>query len=289
MSEATSIRWPRLRLLRPKQWVKNGFLLAPLVFATKFRDPDAWILSLSALGLFCLGSSVVYILNDLLDAASDREHPVKRVTRPIAAGAISPAQAWCMLVILEAIALSAAWCMTDVVLVLIAYQMVNVFYSAKLKHVAIVDLFCVAGGFVLRVYAGAVAIHVPLSAWMLNTTWCLALYMATIKRRQELRSQGDQARAVLKQYSVELLDHLSLIAAVCAIAFYGLFTLTVRPELGMTVPLVLAGFYRYQYMVTRHEGGESPTDLIWQDLPLILIVLSWIGLSVFALMQQTPA
>lgn len=286
MSEGPQMTWPRLRLLRPKQWVKNGFLLAPLVFAAKFRDPDAWILALSAIGLFCLGSSATYILNDLLDATSDREHPVKRLTRPIAAGAVSPAQAWILLIVLEALALSAAWCMTRVVLVLLAYQLVNVLYSAKLKHVAIVDLFCVAGGFVLRVYAGAVAINVPLSAWMLNTTWCLALYLATVKRRQELRSQGDQARAVLKQYSVELLDHLSLIAAICAIAFYGLFTLTVRTELALTVPLVLAGFYRYQYIVTRHEGGESPTDLIWQDAPLILIVLVWIGLSVLALVEH---
>ena len=239
---------------------------------------------LTAVGLFCLGTSVVYIVNDLVDAPRDREHPDKRHTRPIAAGSVSPSQAWVILIALELAILSSLFYAREVLAVLLCYQLLNVLYSIKLKHLAIVDLFCVAGGFVLRVYAGAVAIGVPLSAWMLNTTWCLALYLATIKRRQELRSLGDQSRQVLKQYSVELLDHLSLIAAICAIAFYGLFTLTVRQSLGLTVPLVIAGFFRYHYIVTRKGGGESPTDVLIHDIPLIVIVLVWVALSVHALM-----
>jgi 4-hydroxybenzoate polyprenyltransferase len=279
---ATPMRWPLVKLLRPKQWIKNGFVLAPLVFAGVFRQPEMIGRALIAMALFCLASSAIYILNDLCDLEKDRAHPKKRLSRPLAAGAVAPAQAKAVMAVL-AVTLAAGFFFSPMTMAVIAaYLAINVAYSFKLKHQPVVDLFCVASGFVLRIVAGAVALPVPLTSWMLITTLCLALYLATIKRRQELVASGDTGRAVLGSYTVSLLDRYAEMSAVGAIVFYSLFTMTVRPALAYTVPCVLFGLFRYWFLVERGDG-ESPTDVVWTDWPLGLTVAVWGGLCVYAL------
>jgi decaprenyl-phosphate phosphoribosyltransferase len=264
-----------LRLLRPKHWIKNLFVLAPLIFSGLFTQQSARLLALFAMLLFCVAASIVYILNDLADRHRDALHPTKRLTRPLASGAVSVAAARVLLVALSALLLAGSYVSPPLVAVLIVYIVFNVLYSTWLKHMPVIDIFCVAAGFVLRVFAGAVVISVPLSSWMLVTTLAIALYLAAIKRRDELEVQGDAARAVLGQYTVALLDRFALMASVCAMVFYCMFVVTTRPVLAFTIPFVLFGIFRYWFLVDRQGRGESPTDALWSDRPLAITVVLW--------------
>ena len=274
-----------LRLLRPKHWIKNLFVLAPLVFSGLFTRRQDMLEALFGMLLFCVAASLVYVINDLNDLDADRLHPVKRLKRPLASGAVSVASARILLIVLSGLLLAGSFVSIPLVAVLVVYIVLNVFYSAWLKRIPVVDIFCVAAGFVLRVYAGAVVIDVPLSSWMLVTTLSIALYLAAIKRRDELEAQGDGARAVLGQYSVALLDRFALMSSVCAMVFYSLFVVTTRPVLAFTIPLVLFGIFRYWFLVDRDSRGESPTDALWNDRTLFITVLLW-GLLCAYLLRQ---
>jgi len=274
-----------LRLLRPKHWIKNLFVLAPLIFSGLFTHADARFDALFGTLLFCVAASMVYIINDLSDLKVDSLHPVKRLERPLASGAVSVTAARLVLVGLGALVLAGSYVSIPLVAVLIVYIVLNLLYSAWFKRVPVVDIFCVAAGFVLRVYAGAVVIDVPLSSWMLVTTLAIALYLAAIKRRDELEVQGDAARAVLGQYTVPLLDRFALMASVCAMVFYCMFVVTTRPVLAFTIPFVLFGIFRYWFLVDRKGRGESPTDALWSDLPLAITVVLWGILCAYLLRQ----
>src|SRR5207253_8327001 len=167
--------------------------------------------------------------------------------------------------------------------VIAIYVMLNVAYTIKLKRVPVVDLFALAAGFVLRVEAGAVAIGLVVSPWMLITTLCLALYLAAVKRRDELVGPGVTSREVLRLYTPSLLDKLAERSALGAMVFYGLFVITVRPALVATIPLVLFGMFRYSFIVERTGTGESPTDALWRDRPLALTVVVWTSVCAFTL------
>ncbi len=263
-----------LRLLRPRQWIKNAFVVAPLLFSGSFTSRAAILQALIATLVFCVASSATYVFNDLVDVEADRRHPVKRHIRPLATGTVTPGQARTLLGALALLLLAGLAIQTSTAAVVAGYLALNLSYTLRLKRVPVVDLFCVAGGFVLRVLAGAVAIGVVLSSWMLITTLCLALYLAAIKRRDELGAQGDVARTVLGSYTVALLDRYAEMSAVGAIIFYSLFVIEVRPGLAMTIPLVLFGLFRYWYIV-EDRSGESPTDAVWRDWPLGLTVAAW--------------
>lgn len=280
-----AMRAPLLRLLRPEQWVKNGFVLAPLVFAGAFRDGDAVGRAAFATVLFCAAASLAYVMNDLRDVADDRRHPVKRLTRPVAGGALSTGRARAAAGALAALVLAGGSLMPAAGAVVALYLAINVAYSLGLKRVPVVDLFCVASGFVLRVWAGAEAVRVPLSTWMLVTTLCLALYLAALKRRQEIRATtgGGGGRHVLGAYSAELLERYAQTAACGAIVFYALWVVDVRPELALTIPAVLFGFFRYAYLVEARGEGESPTDTLWRDPPLLLTIALWSAMCVWAM------
>jgi 4-hydroxybenzoate polyprenyltransferase len=280
-----NIRLPELlRLARPKQWVKNGFVLAPLIFAREFRDIGAVTDAFAAFGLFCAASSATYILNDLRDVERDRSHPVKSWSRPLAAGTVKPATAIALLVMLYAVLVAGAFWSPRTMAVIAAYLVLNYAYSFWLKHQPVLDIFSVASGFVLRIYAGAVAIAVPVSNWMAITTLCLALYLASIKRRQELATAGSGSREVLQRYSVALVDRYAEISAVGALIFYSLFVMSSGNErMSFTIPLVIFGLFRYWYVVEALAGGESPTDVAVTDKPLIATVVLWIGVCLFAL------
>ena len=173
-------------LLRPREWSKNVFVLAPLVFAGAFRHTVALEHAAFAFALFCIAASAVYIVNDLHDIAEDRAHPVKRWKRPLAAGELSPRAALVLLAGLYAVLAVGCWWMPKAGAIVIGYVLLNIAHTWLLKLQPVIDIFSIAIGFMLRVYAGAEAIAVPVSSWMFVTTLCLALYLASIKRRQEL-------------------------------------------------------------------------------------------------------
>ena len=264
-----------LALMRPRQWVKNVFVFAPLIFAGEFLKLESIEKVLLAALIFCVASSATYILNDLSDIERDRRHPKKSQTRPLASGLVSVPQALLLLLTLYAVLLAAWFVMPAVLYVVLGYLLLNLAYTFVLKHQPVIDIFTIALGFVLRVYAGAMALSVPVSSWMFVTTLCLALYLAAVKRGQELASNGSESREVLQHYTPALLDRYAEMAATGALLFYSLFVMTARPALVMTIPLVLYGLYRYWFIVESKDAGESPTDALLGDWQLLLTVVAW--------------
>lgn len=278
---------PLIALARPRHWIKNTFVLAPLLFTGLWHSATAVGAAIAAFAAFCLVASAVYVFNDLVDIERDRAHPAKRLSRPLASGAATPRSARLLLAALLAAAIPLCLVTPDVIAALTLYLAINVAYSLRLKHVAVADLFAVASGFVLRVQAGALALDVPASDWMLITTGCLALYLAALKRKAELASNGADARAVLALYSSRLIERYAELAGTAALLFYGLFVLEARPSLAPTIPLVLFGLFRYWYLVDRHAGGESPTEALLTDTVLLLTVAAWGGACAWYL-QHAP-
>lgn len=279
--------WAQLRglikLMRPKQWVKNGFVLAPLVFSSEFLDLDAIRHALLAMLLFCAASSATYVINDIHDIERDRCHPKKSQSRPLATGIVPVSAALILLAGLYTVLLGAWFVVPKVLGVIAAYLLLNLAYTFVLKHQPVVDIFTIAIGFVLRVYAGAVALSVPVSSWMFITTLCLALYLAALKRRQELSQSGSEGRKVLEKYSVALVDRYAEMSATGALLFYSMFVMSAKPALVITVPLVLFGLFRYWFVVEALDGGESPTDALLADWQLLFTVVLWVLTCVWAL------
>ena len=272
-----------LRLSRPRHWAKNLFVFAPLLFTGMFLDLAAAGQVTLAFLLFCIASSAAYIVNDLRDIERDRRHPKKLLTRPLAAGTVSARAALSLMIVLLVLIGLGGFVLPDVVSVIFMYLLLNLTYTFALKHQPVLDIFAIAIGFVLRVYAGAQALDVPVSSWMFITTLCLALYLAAIKRRQELVQLGSGGREVLRSYSVSLIDRYAETAATGALVFYSMFVMSAKPELVATVPLVLFGLFRYWYVVETLEGGESPTDAVWGDWQLLVTIVLWAGACGFVL------
>lgn len=270
-----------VQLFRPKHWIKNALVFAPLMFTGQFMDATALTRSILAFVYFSLAASMVYAMNDLADVERDRMHPVKKRLRPIASGALSKTEAIAVATLLLLFSLTSVFFSQKFFFALAGYVALNVAYSFYLKHQPVLDIFAVASGFVLRAFAGAVAIDVKLSSWMFITTLALALYLASIKRLQELRLQGSEARAVLKKYSVKVVERYAEVSAVGAILFYSLYCLSEHPNLIATIPFVLFGIFRYWYIVDEERQGESPVDALYGDLQLIAVVLIWAGFVVY--------
>jgi len=233
--------------------------------------------------LFCLASSATYTVNDMHDIERDRCHIKKCKTRPLAAGTGSVPNALTLLAVLYGALVWGWFVAPSTVLGILGYLLLNLAYTFVLKHQPVVDIFTIAIGFVLRVYTGAMAMAVPVSAWMFVTTLCLALYLAAIKRRQELSQSGMEGRKVLERYSVPLVDRYAEISATGALVFYSMFVMSTKPQLVITVPLVLFGLFRYWYVVEELDSGESPTDALFADWQLLLTVVLWVGACGWAL------
>lgn len=272
-----------IRLMRPKQWIKNSFVLAPLLFSGEFSHYDSVIQAFLATWLFCIASSATYIINDIHDIESDRLHPVKSKSRPLAAGVISLRSALILLAALYGALLVGWFFMPVVVGVIIAYLMLNIAYTLVLKHQPVVDIFTIAFGFMLRVYAGAIAITIMVSSWMFVTALCLALYLAAVKRRQELLQSGTEGRSVLKKYSVALVDRYAEMSATASLLFYSLFVMSVNQDLVTTIPLVLFGLFRYWYVVEEKDAGEFSAEVLFSDWQLLLTVIIWGGIWIWTL------
>lgn len=264
-----------VRLVRPRQWVKNSFVFAPLLFAGRLGEAQAAADAMEAFLVFCLASSAIYIVNDMRDVASDRLHPTKSKTRPLASGDVSIAQAAALLAALAIVLAAAAVSNWPLMQVIGIYLLLNLAYTFLLKDKPVIDLFIIAFGFVLRVFAGAVAIAVPVSSWMFVTTLSLALYLAAVKRRQELATSGASSRKVLQHYSIDLVNRYAEMSATGALLFYSLYVMSEHSELVITIPIVLYGLFRYWYIVEVRKQGESPTDALFADWQLPVTVVAW--------------
>ncbi|HET7695488.1 MAG TPA: decaprenyl-phosphate phosphoribosyltransferase [Vicinamibacterales bacterium] len=276
--------------LRPSQWTKNLIVFAALLFgqrgtAPAFLVPEAIGQALAAFGIFCVLSGVVYLINDVADREKDRLHPRKRF-RPIASGAVSPATALGAAAVLGAGALGAAWFLGPMfAAVALTYVALLALYSGPLKHVVIIDVLTIAIGFVLRAVAGAVAIDVPISHWLLILTILLALFLALSKRRHELVLLADGAtghRPILEEYSPYLLDQMIAVVTASTLVTYVISTVSDETVakygtdyLGLTLVFPLYGIFRYLYLVHQKEGGGSPSDMLLNDRPLLACVALW--------------
>ncbi len=276
-----------ITLLRPKHWVKNGFVIAPLIFAGQFTSNAALMEVLIAFVLFSIAASAVYIVNDIRDIESDRRHPTKADKRPLASGRLSVVQAVALLILLYGLIGIGYFIQPQVVEVIVAYLLLNYAYTYFLKHQPVLDIFTIAIGFVLRVYAGAVAIDVPLSSWMFITTLMLALFLGSIKRRQELIGSGDEGRAVLNQYTLPMVDKYAEMSAVGSLVFYSLFVMSARPEMVVTIPFVIFGLFRYWFIVESKGSGESPTETLLRDPQMLINMIIWIGVCIWQLWPAT--
>jgi len=277
------------RSLRPVQWVKNFFVLAPLVFAGQLEDRTALARGLAMFAAFCLASSAVYLVNDIRDREADRRHPLKR-HRPIASGALPvPVATAAAVVLLAASAVLVYPLGAAASTVLGLYAALNFLYSAGLKHVVILDVMIVALGFVLRVLAGGFAVRVAVSSWLLLCTIFLALFLAFSKRRHELVLLSENAsgqRRVLDDYSPAFLDQMINVVTAASVVSYALYA--VAPEttarfhsewLVYTVPLVLFGIFRYLYLIYQAPEQRNPTEAILTDGPFLANLVLW-GLAV---------
>jgi 4-hydroxybenzoate polyprenyltransferase len=280
---ATVAAW--VKLLRPHQWVKNCFILAPLLFSGRALDAGAQRSALLAFVVFCLLASAVYVINDVIDRDSDRAHPLKRF-RPVAAGTIAIGTALGVAVVLLGVALSLAFIVDlELLYFAAAYLVLNVAYSMWLKHVVIVDVFAISAFFVLRLVAGAAAVDVRPSVWIILCGGLLALYLGFAKRRHELLLLGEGSadhRAVLSQYSTAFLDQLSVVLLAVTIVSYIMYTLesetarlTGGEALSYSTVFVLYGVLRYLYLVHRRLDG-NPAETLLTDKGLLVSVILWV-------------
>jgi 4-hydroxybenzoate polyprenyltransferase len=271
--------------LRPRQWVKNLFVFAGLLFAQKLLTPLAWRAGATFV-IFCALSGAIYLLNDVADRDRDRLHPGKRA-RPVAAGLVPRSLAVGVAAALIAVGLAAgALFSPPLALVELAYVGLLIAYSAWLKHLVIVDVLAVASGFVLRAVAGAVAIDVEISGWLLICTILLALFLALGKRRYEYFALGAEAarhRPILADYSPGLLDQMIAVVTASTVTAYALYTMSPQtvakfqtPWLPATLPFVLYGIFRYLYLLYRRQLGGNPSELFLSDRPLLLDALLWL-------------
>ncbi len=242
--------------------------------------------TVTGFALFCLLSSSVYILNDVLDVESDRKHPLKS-NRPIARGDIRISTAIILFVILAIISLGLSfWLSPAFALIALGYFILNLLYSLYLKHVVIIDVMCLALGFVLRAVAGAVVIDVVISTWLIVCTTLLALFMGFGKRRHELmllENQATEHRKILSEYSLYFLDQMISVVTASTVIAYAFYTLSpeVESKLGtthmdLTIPFVLYGVFRYLYLIHRKEGGGSPTQMFLNDKPILVNIILWL-------------
>lgn len=274
-----------VRALRAYQWTKNVLVFAALIFAKEAFDPAKLVLVLEAFAAFCMAASATYLFNDLNDIEKDRQHPKKR-HRPIASGALSPGAAWFMLVLLFAASMVLSYAIRwQFLCATLAYIALTLSYTLVLKNLIILDVLALALGFVVRALAGAIALDVNFSSWLVVCTLFLALFLGLSKRRHEvvlLEEGAGSHRAVLQHYSVHYLDQLILIAAGGAIITYTIYTCApdVIERLGtdklyITLPFVIYGLFRYLFLVHHKTGGGDPSATLLKDWPLAATVALW--------------
>lgn len=273
-----------IKLIRVKQWIKNAFVLAPLLFSLNFMNISADIKASLAFLAFSFTASVVYVMNDILDRKKDALHPKKK-NRPIASGKISVKQA---LFIVAGLLIADAVCLyylpVKTALTILIYVLINILYSFKLKHIVLVDVFIIAIGFILRVYAGAYAISVPVSSYIFMTTLFVSLFLGFTKRKMELQNSGAITRKVLKSYSDNMVTQYIVISVALTIMCYALYTLEPSTiarfdtnRLIYSVIFVIYGMFRYLYILDKYKDVEDPTENVLKDKGLIAICALYVS------------
>jgi len=279
-----------LALMRVRQWSKNLAVYAAIIFSGELFDLHALALVTAGFVAFCLTASALYVVNDILDAERDRQHPLKK-NRPVASGRIEPIAASGIAAALLVLGIGLSVLLgVSFLLTIGAYLVLQLLYAAWLKHALIVDMLVIGAGFVLRAVAGAEVISVPVSPWLVICTGLLALFLAAAKRRHELvllEERSSSHRPVLAEYSVELLDSFMVTLSAATITTYALYTFfevrSPNHTMMMTLPFVIYGLLRYQYLVLRRDGGGRPEDVLLGDGPIMIDVALWIASAVFVL------
>jgi 4-hydroxybenzoate polyprenyltransferase len=268
-----------LASLRPRQWPKNLLLFAGLIFAAKLGDAHRWVEAVVIFVAYCAASSAAYLVNDVHDAPADRLHPVKRA-RPIARGELSARRALVLAAALAVLALAlAALLGLSSALFLVAFFALQLAYSFGLKHVVLVDVVAIAALFVIRAAAGADAVRVRISPWLLACTALLALFLGLAKRRGELvlvHAEETPGRPVLDRYSVRLVDRLLALVTTATVLAYAAYAATTHTAwLALTIPFVVFGLARYLVLVHRHELGEEPENVLLRDRWVLGCIAAW--------------
>ncbi|RMF69751.1 MAG: decaprenyl-phosphate phosphoribosyltransferase [Calditrichaeota bacterium] len=279
--------------MRPKQWSKNLLLFAGLIFSENFLIASKTLTSVAGFAIFCLLSSSVYILNDIIDIEKDKNHPLKR-NRPLPSGRLTLVSAYSGVVLFSTVAIASALKLNLAFgLLAILYFTSITLYSLFLKNYVIIDVIVIALGFVLRAVAGTVVIQVELSNWLLICTFFMALFLALCKRRHELVLLGDgrsKHRKILNEYSTLLLDQMLAVVTAATIITYALYTMAPDTianfgtnKLVLTIPFVLFGIFRYFYLVYEKDKGGSPENILLSDRPILLNILLY-GIAVFLIL-----
>ena len=286
-----------LRIMRPRQWLKNAVVLAPIVFAHKLNQPLLVVKAVVAFLGFCALSSAVYVFNDLVDLERDKKHPLK-CHRPLPSGELSQGAAKVLGIVCAAVGLGACLCLNwETFAVGLGYAILVVAYSLVFKKIVVLDVMVLATGFVFRAAAGATAISAEVSPWLIVCTLLLAMFVALGKRRHELGLLEEAAsdhRPSLQEYTPYLLDQMIAIVSASTIMAYSLYTMSKRVKLalshepghflgpidrqylmGLTIPFVLYGLFRYLYLIHRRDFGGSPEKALFLDLPLLVSVVLW--------------
>ncbi len=286
-----------IELLRPKQWIKNLFVFAPILFAGKLLDFPLLFQNILAFLSFCCISSSVYILNDIVDVEADRIHKKKRY-RPIAAGYVQEKEAKILFIVMVLLSMIIAVNLNYLfVITILAYFLNNLLYSFRIKNIVLLDVFSISFGFMLRVVGGAVAIDVSVSSWMIITTIFISLFLGISKRRAELSGPNqenlEKQRKVLSDYDILFADQLNTIAATGTIISYALYTVSEKAlqsfhtdKLIYTTPFVIYGIFRYLYLLHQKNLGESPTQIVTKDIPIIINSLIWLIACAFIIYKS---
>jgi 4-hydroxybenzoate polyprenyltransferase len=287
MRRALARVFPLIELLRPRQWVKNAFVLVGLLFGHAWREPAMVGAALCATAAFCLASGAVYAFNDARDVAQDRDHPDKR-DRPVARGALTPAGAVVLSLVFAAASLVlAAWTGRELAAIIGIYLVLSTAYTLRLKQVPVLDVIVIAAGFMLRLLAGTVGIGIEPSRWLLACGFLLTLFLGFAKRRAEIARLAEDAgrhRAVLEGYSIGFLDKAIALCAAGMVAAYGWYTVAAETalvhgtgSLALTLPWVLLGTLRYLYRLRLRGGGGDPTEELLRDPLLAASVAGWLA------------
>ena len=268
--------------LRPQQWTKNLLLFAGIVFAAKLGDAIRWAEAGAVFAGYCAASSAAYLVNDVRDREADRAHPLKQ-RRPVARGDLTVRAALVLAAVLAIAALASAVTLGGLSVVLLgAFASLQVAYTLRLKHVVLVDVAAIASLFVVRAAAGAVAVRVPISPWLLVCTGLLALFLALGKRRGELvlvESEAAPGRPVLDGYSLGSVDRMVTVVAFATVVVYSAYTVSAHDSraLPATIPFVAFGLLRYVYLMRRRGLGEEPDQVLVTDTPILVAVALWVA------------
>ena len=275
-----------ISLIRARDWLKNSFIFAPLIFSGNMLEPQKALLAFQAFSIFCILASSIYVFNDIFDIEEDKNHPEKR-GRAIASGRVSVQSAWSVFLSFSALSLFFSFTVgLGFFIFAIAYFCINIAYSYWLKNVVIVDVFIIASGFVIRLLAGASAVNVPASQWLLICSFLLALFLAFCKRRHELvflESKAESHRNVLRSYSTNFIDQMISVVTTGSLVSYMLYTISPHTivqfgtgDVIYTSLFVAYGIFRYLYLVYEKNGGGSPAKTLLSDPPILINIFLWI-------------